>query len=133
DRHRIDEAIVDDDLEMHVRAGGEARGADEADDLALANVAADVEAAGVCGQMAVSRLVTVGVADAHIFALAALLADLGNVAIAGGEDRSAGRRGPIDAAVQFADMQQRMRAPAEARGHKSGGDRLASHERPVSS
>src|SRR5215470_9127971 len=114
DRHWIDEAIVDDDFEMHMRAGREAGGADKADDLALAHMAADVEAAGIGGQMAVRRLVAVGVADAHIFTVAALLADLFDVAVAGGKDRGAGRRGPIDAAVQFADMKQRMRAPAEA-------------------
>src|SRR5215469_12900967 len=120
DRHRIDEAIVDDYFEMHMRAGGEAGGADKADDLALAHVAADIEAAGIGGHMAVRRLVAVVVADAHIFTVAALLADLFDVAVAGGKDRGAGRRGPIDAAVQLADMQQRMRAPAEARCDDAG-------------
>src|SRR5262249_9377930 len=114
DAHRINEAIVDDDLEMHMRAGGEPRRADESDNLALAHVAADIEPARERGHMAVCGLVTVGVADAHIFAVAALLSDLADVAIAGGEDRRAGRGGPIDAGMQFAHFEERMRAPAEA-------------------
>src|SRR5580704_2802835 len=76
DAHRIDEAVVDDDLEMHVRAGRQPRRTDEADDLALAHAAADVEAARERGHVAVSRLVTVGVANAYIFSVAALEPDL---------------------------------------------------------
>src|SRR4029077_2988705 len=117
DRHRIDEAVVDDDFEMHMRAGGEPRRADKADDLALADAAADVEPAREGGHVAVSGLVTVSVADAHIFAVAAFFADLLDVTVAGGEDRRAGRSAPIDAGMQFADVKQRMRAPAEGRGH----------------
>ena len=38
DRHRVDEAVVDQHLEVHVRARGQAGGADVADDLALAHL-----------------------------------------------------------------------------------------------
>src|SRR5262249_20039916 len=71
DRHRIDEAIVDDDFEMYMRAGGQAGRADKADDLALAHVAADVESAGIGGEVAVGGLVTVGVAGAAIISAVA--------------------------------------------------------------
>ena len=99
---------------MHMGAGGQPRGADEADDLALADAAADIEPARKRGHVAVGGFVTVGVAHAHIFAVATLLPDLLDLAVAGGENRRAGRGRPIDAAVQFADVEERMRAPAEA-------------------
>src|SRR5580700_2088990 len=76
DRHRVHEAIVDQDLEMDVGAGRQAGRADEADDLALADAAADIEPAGEGGHVAVSGLVAVRMADADIFAVAAFDADL---------------------------------------------------------
>src|SRR5439155_25738896 len=45
DAHRVDEAAVDDDLVVHVRAGREAGRADEADHLALAHLLARLDAA----------------------------------------------------------------------------------------
>src|ERR1700691_3363567 len=42
DGHRIDEAVVDQDLKVDVGAGGQPGGADEADDLSLPHAAADL-------------------------------------------------------------------------------------------
>ena len=64
DAHRIDEAAVDADLVMHVRAGRQAGRADEADHLALAHVLAFVDAAREGAHVAIGGLVAVGVADA---------------------------------------------------------------------
>src|ERR1700722_15668671 len=46
DRHRVHETIVDQDFEVHMRAGRQAGRADEADHLALAPAAVDIKAAG---------------------------------------------------------------------------------------
>src|SRR5215472_1113255 len=59
DLHRIDETVVDQDLEVHVRAGREAGRADEADDLTLAHLRTNVEAAREGGHVAVGGLVAV--------------------------------------------------------------------------
>ena len=61
---------------MHMRAGRKAGRADKADDLALAHLAADIEAARESGHVAVGGLIAVGMAQAHIFAVAALEPDL---------------------------------------------------------
>src|SRR6185503_2136068 len=128
DRHRVYEAIVDEDLEMHVRTGRQAGRTDEADDLALAHAAADIEPPRECRHVAVGGLIAVGVADAHIFAVAALDADFVDAAVAGGEDRRAERRRPIDAGMRLHIVQQRVIALAEARSHDADRDRLAHQE-----
>ncbi len=66
--------------------------------------------------------------DAHVFAVAALGPDLFDRAVAGGEDRRAHRRPPIDAGMNLSDMKQRMDAPAERRGLEADRDRLAHQE-----
>ena len=110
---------------MHVRAGRKAGRADEADDLALPHVAADIEAAGEGGHVAVGGLIAVGMADADIFAVAAFDPDLVDSAVAGGEDRRAEGRRPIDAGMRLHIVQQRMVALAEARAHDADRHRLA--------
>src|SRR6516164_4118299 len=78
--------------------------------------------------MAVGGLVAVGVANADIFAVAAFRSDLFDVAVAGGENRRAIGRAPVDPGMQFADVKHRMGAPAERRRHRAGGDGLADEE-----
>src|SRR5580704_6249795 len=102
---------------MDVRSGRYAGRTDEADDLALAHAAADFEAASERRHVAVSGLVAVGVADTNVLAVAAARSDLLDRAVAGGENRRAEGRRPIDAGVQLTGMSQRMNAPAERRGH----------------
>ena len=68
---RIDEAAVDQDLVVHVRAGREPGRADIADHLALAHAGAGLRRAGERGHVAVGGLVAVGVADADVLAVAA--------------------------------------------------------------
>src|SRR5579863_4286395 len=128
DPHRIDEAAIDDDFEMDVRAGRQSGRADEADDLALAHAAADLEPARERGHVAIGGLITVVVAKANVFAVAALEPDLLDLAVAGGKDRRAERRTPVDAGVHFADVQHGMRAPAERRSLDAGRHRLAHQE-----
>ena len=113
---------------MHVRAGRKAGRADEADDLTLSNPAADIEAARESGHVAVGGLVAVGVADADIFAVAALQSDLVDGAVAGGEDRRAEGRRPVDAGMHLHVVQQRMIALAEPGTHDADGDRFAHQE-----
>src|SRR5580692_6857553 len=113
---------------MHMRAGRQAGRADEADDLALPHFRADVEALGESRHVAVSGFVAVGVADADIFAVAALEPDLLDFAVAGGEDRRAEWRAPIDAGMQLADMKERMGAPAERRRLHADRDGFAHQE-----
>ena len=64
DAHRIDEAAVDQDLVVHVRAGREAGRADIADHLALAHARAGLRRARERRHVAVGGLVAVGVLDA---------------------------------------------------------------------
>src|SRR5580658_10910550 len=89
DGHRVDEAVVDQDLEVDVGPGGKPGRADEANDLSLSHAAADLEPARKSGHMAVGGLITVGVIDAHVFSVTALDANLVDRAVAGGEDRRA--------------------------------------------
>src|SRR4029450_6906492 len=74
DGHRVDEVVVDQDLEVTVRAGRPAGRADIADDLALFHGDAGRDAFGVTRHVAVSRRVAVGVADADVIAVAAFAA-----------------------------------------------------------
>ena len=78
--------------------------------------------------VAVGGLVAVGVADADVFAVAAFPADLFDRAVAGGVDRRAERRRPVDAGVHLVIAEQRMVAGAEAGPHDAGRDRLAHQE-----
>ena len=125
---RIDEAAVDQDLVVHVRAGREAGRADIADHLALAHARAGLRRARERGHVAVGGLVAVGMADADVLAVARLPADLLDGAVAGGVDRGAERRGPVDAGVHLVVAEQRMVADAEAGPHDAGGHRLAHQE-----
>ena len=63
DAHRIDEAAVDQDLVVHMRAGRKAGRADEADHLALPHARAFVDAARKGAHVAVGGFIAVGVAD----------------------------------------------------------------------
>src|SRR5262249_62115371 len=90
--------------------------ADIADALALLHGDAWRDALGIARHVAVSRGVAVGVADAHIVAVAAFAAHELDRAIAGGEDRGADRSSPVDAGVHAHHAEQRMPALAEARG-----------------
>src|SRR4029450_1591946 len=74
DGHRVDEVVVDQDLEVAMRAGRPAGRADIADDLALLHGDAGRDTFGVARHVAVSRGVAVGVADADIIAVAAFAA-----------------------------------------------------------
>src|SRR4029077_5956420 len=109
-------------------AGRQAGRADEADNLALADAAADIESAGESRHVAVSCLVAVGMADADIFAVAAFDADLVDGAIAGREDRRAERRRPIDAGRRLHIVHERVISLAEARAHDADRDRFAHQE-----
>ena len=113
---------------MHVGAGRKAGRADEADDLTLPNPAADIEAARESRHVAVGGLVAVGVTDADIFAVAALQSDLVDGAVAGGEDRRAEGRRPIDAGMYLHIVKQRVITFAEPGPHNADGDRFAHQE-----
>src|ERR1700683_531821 len=76
DGHRIDEAVVDQDFKVDVRGGGKSGRADEADDLSLPHVTADLESARESGHMPVGGLITIGVIDPHVFSITALEANL---------------------------------------------------------
>src|SRR5512147_3281817 len=82
DPHRIDEAAVDQDLVVQVRAGREAGRADKADHLPLPHARALVDAAGVSRHVAVGGFVAIGVADTDVFAVAGFPADFLNSAVA---------------------------------------------------
>src|SRR6185295_18147278 len=82
DAHRIDEAAVDHDLVVHVRAGRKAGRADEADHLALAHALARLDALREGRHVAVGGLVAVVVLDADVLAVATFPAGLFNHAVA---------------------------------------------------
>lgn len=63
---RIDRSSIDDDLVMEMRPGGEARLADEADDVTDAQHAARLEAWRGGAEVPVEGLDTAAVADAHV-------------------------------------------------------------------
>src|SRR5882757_8785381 len=102
---------------MDVRSGGHAGGADEADDLALSYPLAGLEALGEGRHVAVGGLITVVVLDADVFAVAAFGADFLDHAVAGGEDRRAVGRRPVDAGVHLDVAEDGMTASAEAGAH----------------
>ena len=110
DTHRIDEAAVDQNFVMQMRAGRQAGRADKADDLALAHAHARLDALGEGGHVAVGRFITVGVAKLDVFAVAAFPADLVDHAVAGGEDRRAVRSGPVDAGMHLHVAEDRVAA-----------------------
>ena len=117
DAHRIDEASVDADFVVDMRAGREAGRADEADHLALADARALFEIAGERGHVAVGGLVAVVVAEHDELAVARFPAGLFDDAVAGGEDRRAGRGRPVHAGVHLGVAEDRMAAQPEAGAH----------------
>src|SRR6478672_13079626 len=114
DRERIVVHAVDAELEVQVRAGGPARGADRADALALldALALAHVDAA----QVGVGRGARAVVLDLHHVAVAVLHAGELDHAVADGAYRRAGGRGVVDAEVAAPFLQDRMHAQREAGG-----------------
>src|SRR5687768_13779782 len=70
DAHRVDEAAVDADFVVQVRAGGETGRADEADHLALTDAGALIDATSISRHVAVRGLVTIGVTDQDKLAVA---------------------------------------------------------------
>src|SRR3954452_2303678 len=114
DAHRIDEAAVDQDFVMHMRASRHAGRADETDHLALPHALAGLHAFCISGHMAVGGLIAVVVFQADVFAVAAFPADLFDHAVAGCEDRRAVRRRPVDAGVHLDIAEDGMAAAAEA-------------------
>ena len=126
--HRIDEAAVDQNFVVDVRAGRLAGRADEADHLALPHLLAGLHALGEGRHVAVGGLVAVVVLDADVFAVAAFGAGLLDHAVAGGEDRRAVGGGPVDAGVHLHIAEDRMAAAAEAGAHDGVVDGLADQE-----
>src|SRR5687767_1973560 len=63
DFHGIDEAAVDQHLEVQMRAGGKAGRADISDHLALAHALPGLQAARIAAHMAVGCLVAVGMPE----------------------------------------------------------------------
>src|SRR5581483_7886838 len=82
DGHGVHIAAVDQHLEVDVRARGQARRADIADDLALAHLDALADARGEARHVAIGGLVAVGVPDADIVAVLALASGLLDDAVA---------------------------------------------------
>src|SRR5262249_60850958 len=105
------------DLVVKVRAGRDAGRTDEADALALPHARASYCAFGKSRHVAVSGLVTIGVAQTHVFAVAGFPTDLFDRAVAGGVDRRAEWRGPVDARVHAHGAEDRMFARSERRAH----------------
>src|SRR5262249_11832738 len=116
DRHRVDEAVVDEHLEVHVRSRGQTRGADIADDLPLPHLHALADARRQARHMPIGRLVAVGMTNADVVAVLALAPGFFDDAAAGRHDRRAGGAGPVDAGVHLGNLQDRVPADAEARG-----------------
>ena len=76
----------------------------------------------------VGGLVAVGVADDRLLAVAAGPAGLLDDAVAGGDDRRAGGRRPVDAGVHLDIAEDRMAAAAEAGAELAVGHRVAQQE-----
>src|SRR5262249_1567918 len=123
-----DEAAVDLDLVVDVRAGRKAGGADIADHLALADALSDLDALRIRGHVAVGGLIAVRMLDADVLAVTAFPAGEIDRAVAGGEDRRAVAGRPVDAGVHAREAEDRMPARAEARSHHRVVDRLADQE-----
>ena len=119
---RIDGPVVQPHLEMQMRAGGAAGGADIADDLALADAHALADAARDAALVGVERHVAIVVADHDGAAIAAAPGGVGDDAIAGGVNGGAPGRAEIDAGVHFRIAQNGMAAHAEAGGNARARD-----------
>src|SRR5712671_2148754 len=128
DAHRIDETAVDQNFIMDVGAGRHAGRSDEADHLALSHPLAGLHALGIGRHVAVGGLVAVVVLQADVFAVTAFPADLFDDAVAGGENRCAVGRGPVDASVHLDVAEDGMAASAEARAHDRVVDGFAYQE-----
>src|SRR4029453_5974836 len=89
---------------------------------------AGFHALGERRHMAVGGFIAVIVFQADIFAVAAFPADLLDHAIAGGEDRRAVGRRPVNAGVHLGVAEDRMAAAAEARTHDGVVDGFADQE-----
>src|SRR5262249_8504485 len=128
DADGVDEAAVDEDFVVDVRAGRLAGRADEADHLALPHLLAGLHALGEGRHVAIGGLVAVVVLDADILAVAARRPGLLDHALAGGEDRRTVGGRPVDTGVHPHITQDRMAAAAEARAHDRVVDGLAHQE-----
>src|SRR5215470_7482414 len=114
DSHRIDQAAVDQHLVVQMCTCREAGRSHIADDLALANAYPGLDAASKRRHVAVGRLVTVGVAQTDILAIARFPSGLVDGAIARCVDRRSVGSGPIDAGVHLHVAEDRVAAYAEA-------------------
>src|SRR5712671_1605181 len=128
DAHRIDETPVDQNFVVDVGAGRHPGRSDEADHLTLPHPLAGLHALGVGRHVAVGGLVAVVVLQADVFAVTAFPADLFDDAVAGGENRRAIGRSPVDAGVHLDITEDGMAASAKARAHDGVVDRLAHQE-----
>src|SRR5258708_14183858 len=128
DAHRIDETPVDQNFIMDVGAGRHAGRSDEADHLALAHPLAGLHALAIGRHVSVRGLVAVVVLQADIFAVTAFPADLFDDAVAGGENRRAVGRGPVDAGMHLDVADDWMATSAQAGSHDRVADGLAHQE-----
>src|SRR6266576_2465367 len=101
DAHRIDETPVDQNFIMDVGAGRHAGRSDETDHLALPHPLARLHALGIGRHVPVGGLVAVVVFQADVLAVTAFPADLFDDAVAGGENRRAVGRGPVDTGMHL--------------------------------
>lgn len=86
---RVNVHTVDLELVVQVRSGGQAGGADIADDLALLDRAAGLDALGKALHVAVQRLVAVAVLDDHGIAVTTAAPGQFDAAVTGCLDRGA--------------------------------------------
>ena len=116
------------ELEVQVRPGGPAGGADRADALALLDAlsALDVDAA----QVRIQRLRSLPCAM-HDVAVAVLPAGEVDDAVADRAHGGAGRRGVVDAVVLPPAVEDRVHAHREAGGHARELDRRAQERAPL--
>ena len=109
DSSRIAVAAVDQEFVVQVRAGGQARGPDQADALTLAHAIAP--ACQFFRQVQVAGDDVVAVFEEDVVAVGPGVAGLEDGAVAGGPDRRAGGRGVIGAVVRPNPPGDRMEAP----------------------
>ena len=126
--HGIDVMAVDDDFVMKMRTGRETTGAEIADNLALRDPDALVDAASKARHVVIGRHIAIGVLDLDASAIARHQSRLDDQSIAGGENRCADRRRPIDAVVRARIMQDRMETHAEAGTKLARGNGFAQQE-----
>ena len=118
DRERVAVFATDTEFVMKMRPGGDAGGADVADDVALDNPGTLANACGKARQVAIDRLVAALMPQDDHVAIAALATGKLDHGIAGGLDPGSGRRAIVDALVG-ADF---LEHGVEARGAETGSD-----------